>query len=159
MKAYLLLPVLLITTVSCKTKPKPIAPKTDMETVQGKWVLAGFKTDPTAKGTLTLKPDSTFSAIMDSEKARSEGKQPKDNTFSGKFSLSRNAGPDGSTLFLDFSISTFSGKPAGAGMGFRLSYDPKHNVLTDLLIMYYARPEELEKVKAALAEARRTPKV
>jgi hypothetical protein len=158
MKVCLLLPVLLLTTVSCQTKPKPVVPKTDLETVQGVWVLAGFKTDPTAKGTLTLKPDSTFFARMDSEKARVAGKQPKDNSFSGKFSLSRNSGVDGSTLFVDFSITTFSGKPAGPRMGFRLSYDQKHNVLTDLLMMYYARPEEVEKVKAALAEARRTPR-
>lgn len=159
MKICLLILILMLTTVSCQTKPLPAAPKTDMEMVQGEWVLARFKTDPTAKGTLSLKPDSTFTGIMDSEKAKAAGKQPKDNTFSGKFALSRRSMDGESILFIDFTITTLSRKPAGSGMGLRLSYDPKNNILADLLMMCYARPSEVNKVKKLLEDSRRAAEV
>ncbi len=153
MKPSLWITLFLVSTISCQNKP--IA-KTDMELVQGNWVLAGFKTDPTAKGTLTFNSNSTFTGTVDSEKAKAAGTQSKENTIAGTFSLSREAVTDENILFVNLVIIDPK-KPAGSGtrMGKRLSYNPNQNVLTDLLMVYYARPEELEKVKQMLEDSRR----
>ena len=151
MKRLLLIPVLLLTTVSCQTKTTPIAAKTDKEMVQGEWVLAGFKTDPTATGNLTLNADNTFTGKIGSAKS----KKPFNDSFSGTFVLSRTNMTGQNLLFIDLQITTLSGKPAASGMGMRFSYDPGNNILTDLLMMCYARPSEVNKVKKLLEDSRR----
>lgn len=141
MKRLLWITFLMLVTISCQTKS---VPKTDSELIEGNWALAVFKNDPTTTGTLALKADKTFSGSMSSEKLK------KTSLISGHFALSRKKVESKDVLFVDFVIETMEGKPANSGMGMHLFYDPEHNLLRDLLMLAYARPEELEQARASL---------
>ena len=156
MKICLLIPILMLTMVSCQTKSKPVAPKTDLEMVQGEWALAGFKTDPTATGKLTLNADKTFTGKMGSAKSKPGSKEPYSTDLAGKFALTRESVGGEKVLFVNLKITTMDGKPAPTDCGMRLSYDPKGNVLTDLLMVFFARPNEVNRVKEKLESAKRS---
>ena len=153
MRRWIWIVILIFSGISCKPKSAPVL--TDLQTVQGDWELAGFKTDPTATGKFNFKDDYTFSGTMGSAKSKPGSMKPYSSELSGKFALSRTTVVGENILFVDLTISMLDGKPAPAGSGMRFSYDPKQNVLTDLLMIYFARPGEVKRVKEELERQKR----
>lgn len=129
--------------VGCHTA-SPSA-KTDLEAVQGDWVLASFHDKTNEKATLQLKGDYTFSADF-MEKGKS-------NKISGKYAVSHASVQNHDMTMIDFTSQSRKSKENPTGLIMRLIYDRNMDVLYDLTVLF-SRPGQEQDVRNRMEKLR-----